>query len=152
MRYLVLSDTHGFSGRLGTLLMKAEAEGPYDGVFHLGDGFRDMEEFASMLPPLFRVAGNGDFFCGEPLFMHDVCGARLLLTHGHLQHVKAGLDALYALAAGQGARAALYGHTHVQKMEWRNGILLLNPGAACAGCYAVLTVNRLGAVDAVLYQ
>ena len=47
--------------------------------------------------------------------------------------------------------AALYGHTHQQKMEWRSGILLLNPGSAMHGEYAILTINRLGAIAAKVY-
>ena len=38
MRVLVVSDSHGMIGRLGNILMAAEAEGPLDAVIHLGDG------------------------------------------------------------------------------------------------------------------
>lgn len=151
MRLLVISDSHGYTGRLGTILMKAEAEGPLDGVIHLGDGYNDLQDYLPHLPPVYQVAGNCDFFRTDTLAIHDFSGARLLLTHGHLQHVKSNTDALLSFALQQNARAALYGHTHVQKMEWKNGILLLNPGAASSGRCAILTINRLGAVDAKLF-
>ena len=50
------------------------------------------------------------------------------------------------LAIEEKCRAALYGHTHYHKMEWRNGILILNPGAVTDGKYAVLNITPLGAV------
>ena len=50
-------------------------------------------------------------------------------------------------ALAEKCHAALYGHTHFQKMEWRSGILILNPGAVNDGKYAVLNINRLGAID-----
>lgn len=151
MRLLVLSDSHGFTGRLGTILMKAEAEGKLDAVVHLGDGYHDLADYAAHLPPIYQVAGNCDYFRSDTLGIHDFSGARIILTHGHLQHVKSNTDALLSLAIQQGAGAALYGHTHVQKMAWQNGILLLNPGAASSGRYAILTINRLGALDARLF-
>lgn len=151
MRLLVLSDSHGFIGRLGTILMKAEAEGPLDAILHLGDGYHDLTEFAGELPPVYQVAGNCDLFHQDTLGVYDFSGARIVITHGHLQHVKSGTDQLLSLALQQGAGAVLYGHTHLQKMEWKGGILLLNPGAASSGRYAILTINRLGAIDARLY-
>lgn len=151
MRLLVISDSHGYTGKLGNILMAAEAGGPMDAILHLGDGYSDLSEFAGELPPIYQVAGNCDFFRSDTLAIHDFSGARILLTHGHHQNVKLERDSLFSLALRQNARAALYGHTHRQKMEWRSGILLLNPGAAMDGRYAILTVNRLGAVDARLY-
>jgi len=151
MRILVISDSHGFTGRLGTILMRAEAEDKLDAVIHLGDGYHDLADYAAHLPPVYQVAGNCDYFQRDTLAIHDFSKARLVLTHGHLQQVKSGTDALYSFALQQGAAAALYGHTHMQKMEWKNGVLLLNPGAASSGRYAILEINRLGALNPQLY-
>lgn len=150
MRALVVSDTHGFTGRLGNILMAAEASGRLDAVIHLGDGYHDFSAFAGKLPPLYQVAGNCDLGRTDTQDVLLLGGARLLLTHGHLFHVKLGLDGLLGRAAEEKAQAALYGHTHKQACEIRQGILLLNPGAAMDGRYAVLTVSRLGAVEARL--
>ena len=151
MRLLVISDSHGYTGRLGNILMAAEAEGSIDAILHLGDGYSDLSEFAGELPPVYQVAGNCDFFRSDTLAIHNFAGVRILMTHGHYQKVKQERDTLFSLAMQQKAKVALYGHTHQQKMEWRNDILLLNPGAAMDGRYAILTINRLGAVDAELY-
>lgn len=151
MRIGVVSDSHGATGRLGTLLMKIEAEGPIDALIHLGDGYYDLHDLNAALPPVYQVAGNCDRGRSDTLNIITLSGARILLTHGHYQHVKEGTDDLLELAMEEHCAAALYGHTHVQKMAWRNGILLLNPGPATAGQYAILNINPSGAVDPKLY-
>jgi len=151
MRVGVVSDSHGFTGRLQSILMAMEQSKKIDALIHLGDGYYDLRDLGVDLP-VYQVAGNCDLFCSDTLNVVDLSGARLVLTHGYYQHVKDGLYDLLSLAVDQRAQAALYGHTHYQKMEWRDGILLLNPGAACDGKYAVLTISRLGAVDAQIYS
>lgn len=151
MRILVVSDSHGFTGSLGNILMAAEAGGPLDAVIHLGDGYHDLAPFAEHLPPVYQVAGNCDLGRTDTQDVLHLGGARLLLTHGHPFHVKLGLHGLLGRAVEEKAQAALYGHTHRQVSETRQGILLLNPGAAMEGRYAILTISRLGAVDAQLF-
>ena len=150
MRVIVLSDSHGFIGRLSTVLTVAEQGGPIDAILHLGDGYWDLRDLEVDLPPVYQVAGNCDHFRSDTLNIVTLSGARLVLTHGHYQHVKEGTDDLLSLALEENCRAAFYGHTHVPKMQWRNGILLLNPGAAASGKYAILHITPLGAVDAEL--
>ena len=55
---------------------------------------------------------------------------RIFVTHGHLYGVKRDLTALAGAAKDAGARLALFGHTHIQHLEERGGITLLNPGTA----------------------
>ncbi len=151
MRIGVVSDSHGYTGRLNTILMAMEAEKKIDALFHLGDGYWDLKDLQTDLP-VYQAAGNCDLFRSDTMSLVDLSGVRFLLTHGHLQRVKKGLDDLTRLAREQQARAALYGHTHVQKMEWRGGILLLNPGAAMDGKYAVLKIGRSGEMEAELHS
>lgn len=152
MRIGVVSDSHGAVGRLGALLMAMEAGGPLDAVIHLGDGYHDLDEYREHLPAVYQVAGNCDWMQPGTEELLFLSGARILITHGHRYRVRSGADALLAQAIQDQAQAALYGHTHSPRCEWRNGILLLNPGAAQDGRYAVLTINRLGAVDAQLFE
>ena len=153
MRVVVLSDSHGFTGRLSTILSVAEQGGPIEAIIHLGDGYYDLRDLgADRMPPIHQVAGNCDYFRSDTLDIVTLSQARILLTHGHHQHVKNGTDDLLAFAINENVHAALYGHTHIQKCEWRSGILLLNPGAAQSGCYAILNINRLGAIDPELYS
>lgn len=147
MRIVVLSDSHGATGRLSTILTVAEQQGMIDAIIHLGDGYYDLRDLDAPLPPVYQVAGNCDPFRSDTLDYVTLSSAKILLTHGHYQHVREGTDDLLRLAMEEKCAAALYGHTHVQKMQWENGILLLNPGAVNDGKYAVLHINRLGAVD-----
>ena len=67
-------------------------------------------------------------------------GRTLYLSHGHEHNVKydkALLRLRYA-AAERGANAALFGHTHQQRLEDENGFLTLNPGSLKNGKYAVM--------------
>ena len=151
MRVLVVSDSHGYTGRLGNILMAAEAGGRPDAVIHLGDGYHDLAEFSEELPPIYQVAGNCDLGRTDTQDVIALGGARLFVTHGHPFHVKLGLSQLIARAAEEKAYAALFGHTHRPFLENRNGILLLNPGAAMDGHYAILHISPLGAVEAELF-
>ena len=147
MRVGVLSDSHGFTGRLSTILMVMEAGGPIDALIHLGDGYDDLRALDVPLPPVYQVAGNCDFFRKDTLDVVCLSGARILLTHGHRQHVKEGLGDLMDLAIREAVHAALFGHTHCPCCRWENGILLLNPGAVNDGKFALLRINRLGAIE-----
>ena len=154
-KYLVLSDSHGETGTLERILLAAGYGEKLWGVIHLGDGFGDLDRYEHLLPPVLRVKGNCDFWVstpGENALVTAVEGVPMLLTHGHLLQVRQGTDVLLSAALSQGCRAALYGHTHVQKMAWRNGVLLMNPGAACHGKYAVLRIDARGGIAPELYS
>ncbi|MBQ8136533.1 MAG: YfcE family phosphodiesterase [Clostridia bacterium] len=152
--YLVLSDSHGQTGRLSTLLMRAEALAKVNGVIHLGDGYADLEPYVAVFPEVIRVKGNCDGY-GAPLsettLAAEVAGVRMLLTHGHPFSVKQGTDTLLLKALRENCRAALFGHTHIPYLKEKNGVLLLNPGAAMDGHFAFLKVFENGALDAALY-
>lgn len=151
MRVAVFSDSHGYRGRLSNLLMMLEAEGPLDAIIHLGDGDRDLYQLGVDLPPVYQVGGNCDFMPDCLLQEAKIGGARLLMTHGHQQYVKTDRERLYRLAMQHQVQAALYGHTHVQRMENQNGILFLNPGAAMDGHCALLEIDRQGGIGVRLY-
>ena len=149
-RILVLSDSHGYP--LGNLLMKAEALGRIDAVFHLGDGLRDMDGYEAEFPFLFRVRGNCDFSPGgEREWLVPLFGRRFYLCHGHAFHVKSTLALLKARAAETEADCALFGHTHEPYNEYDGGRLYLNPGAACDGRFSILRVEKNGDLYAEMY-
>ena len=148
-RILVLSDSHGYP--LNNLLMKAESLGRIDAVFHLGDGYRDMDGFLTEFPLLFRVGGNCDFFGGEREELVPLFGKRFFLTHGHAYHVKSTLSLLKSRACEAEADCVLFGHTHEPHNEYDAGRLYLNPGAACDGRFSILRVEKNGDLYAELY-
>jgi uncharacterized protein len=135
---LVVADTHG---DLSFVVAALDAHPEIDRVLHLGDHCDDAVALAGLgRAPVSGVRGNGDTDCphGCPLdAIETVEGLRLLLTHGHRQDVKLGIDRLASFARLQRppVDAVLFGHTH--KPLWRSvgadgpqPLLLVNPGSA----------------------
>jgi uncharacterized protein len=135
---LVASDTHG---NLAFVLRTLDAHPEVSAVLHLGDHCDDAVRLAALRPvPVHVVRGNGDVDCPHGCPTETVLtleGHRLLLTHGHRQEVKQGLDRLVRFASLQhpAVDAVLFGHTH--RPLWRlvdrpggRRLLLLNPGTA----------------------
>jgi putative phosphoesterase len=68
----------------------------------------------------------------------DIDGVRIVLTHGHLRNVRAGLENIAYLAEEKRAQLVLYGHTHIpycrhlvstDKGGDADEIILFNPGS-----------------------
>ena len=56
------------------------------------------------------------------------------MTHGHNERVKSGIGGLLAEARRYGAKAALYGHTHIADCQQdSDGLWVLNPGSCGYG-------------------
>lgn len=132
MKILVLSDSHaGLSFmRRCVEIIKPQA------VIHLGDYYEDaqaLQEDHSHIP-FHMVAGNCDRYrCpinAREMLCYEVGGVMLYMTHGHNQRVKSGIGGLTAEARRLGARAALYGHTHIADChQEEDGLWVLNPGS-----------------------
>lgn len=133
MKILVFSDSHG---AMGKMVEAMEHERPHH-VFFLGDHYRDGIELSELYPdiPMDIVRGNCDWGKGPDLRVVELEGVRFLLTHGHLQYVKSGLDELLQEAQNRQVQVACFGHTHLAKVVYRDGIYLMNPGSA-GGCHA----------------
>ena len=130
LKILVFSDSHRYTGGM----IQAIEEQQPDLVVHLGDLQLDAEELALLYPKLSMVTvpGNCDGWTTDPLerqFM--VCGKRVLLSHGHIWHVKQGYDAALRAARNAGAHLLLFGHTHRPCcFQEPDGLWVLNPGSA----------------------
>ncbi len=148
MRWLVASDSHGDRESLKRAVERENALSPLDGLLYLGDGLYDLKAVQELVPLIHSARGNCDLFGAPDEVTVHLSGIPILLCHGHRWYVKSGVDRLAYRARELGARAALYGHTHIPKCEWAHGILLLNPGAMNVGSYAVLTVGPEGGIQA----
>ena len=129
MKIAVFSDTHKHIGDAARVI---DREQP-DLVIHLGDHIRDAYALAGQFPhtPMECVPGNCDYAPTVPQSLTlEFDGVRIFMTHGHIYGVKRDLTALTGAAKDAGAQLALFGHTHIQHMEERDGLTLLNPGAA----------------------
>ena len=141
MKILVFSDSHrSLSGMYSAI----DSHQP-DQVIHLGDMQRDAEEVARAYPrlPFCTVPGNCDGWTNEPLKkLITLGGKRVLLSHGHLWHVKSGHQAAIADAVAVQADLLLFGHTHqalCRRQE--DGLWMLNPGASRSSFGCVLIEN-----------
>ena len=118
----VISDTHG--------LLRPEALAALQGsdyIIHAGDvGDPQILDKLAAIAPVTAVCGNVD---------HGAW-ARKLPTTNVLQIDETAIYVLHNLQeldlkpeAAEFA-AVIYGHSHVPKQEWKNGVLYLNPGSA----------------------
>ena len=120
----VISDTHG--------LLRPEAVAALQGsdhIVHAGDvGRESILHTLSRIAPVTVVRGNVDTDpWTQPIPMTDmveIAGARLYVIH-ILEDLD--IDPRTAEVA-----AVITGHTHQPKIEHRDGVLFLNPGAAGA--------------------
>ena len=117
MKCLVFSDSHGYS----LFMRKAIAKNPdAEIVFFLGDGLPDLEEVFSLYPNkcYLAVRGNCDrdvVAMGKGIPKTDrieLCGKKIVFTHGDLYGVKFGIDGIDGLAKKENADIVLFGHTH----------------------------------------
>ncbi len=128
MRILVVSDTHGDSQSLRrAILSQPQAEA----VIHLGDGQAEMEQARHSFPEkmFLPVRGNCDLGSSLPNtgeFMAN--GHKIFYTHGHLYGVKSGDYNIISAAREHGAKILLFGHTHLPREDYEDGLYILNPG------------------------
>ncbi len=122
MRLGILSDTHG--------LLRPEAVAALQGmdhILHIGDvGDSGILDQLQTLAPLTAIRGNIDRKgpCAQlpATEMVELGGVFLYLVHA-----LADLD-LDPRAAG--VQAVLFGHSHRPRIDYKDGILYLNPGSA----------------------
>ena len=151
MKFLVISDSHGWMSGLQEVAELCNRDKTFDGVIHLGDFERDARYIQKLIKqPVYSVCGNCDWgSCAASEIVGNFNGVPLLLTHGHEYRVKMHLLSLTYRAREAEVRAALFGHTHSQYMGYEEGVLLLNPGALKDEKCAILTVEN-GEVTAQL--
>lgn len=118
------------------MVTAVEQEKP-DYLVHLGDGWRDVDEVRRLYPqlPIAQVCGNCDWGCFEleDQLLVKYGSTSVLMCHGHMYQVKQSLLRLTYAAMEQGAKIALFGHTHQPYCQLHDGIWLMNPGSCGYG-------------------
>ena len=118
----VISDTHG--------LLRPEALRALQGsdhIIHAGDiGDPQILDQLATIAPVTAVRGNVD---------HDAWAQKIPATNvleiGEMSiYVLHKLQELDLKPEAAKFAAVIYGHSHVPKQEWKNGVLYLNPGSA----------------------
>lgn len=147
MKLLVFSDSHR---SLAGMRKAVELERP-DYVIHLGDLEQDAQLLGQEYPQLAvaSVPGNCDGFVFSPLqklVTYDKI--RILMSHGHIWHVKGGYGGAISAARKCDAHILLFGHTHVPYCErLEDGLWVMNPGSVRdSGSYGVITISGGNAV------
>lgn len=154
MRLIIISDTHGRSSLISGVL---EREKSATEVFFLGDVVSDIEDVRDMYPHknFHIVRGNCDYFCNYPLFdIVKYSCATVYFTHGHKHFVKSGVEDILSAAKGVGANIALYGHTHISSVTYKDGIYLINSGSLALPrdgkpSYAVIDIDKSGILPTI---
>jgi len=144
MRILVISDSHNFVPY--SQIEKIKEHGNFDMLIHCGDCYHDADKFAEKLnvDTIVRVPGNCDYVRNKPVLIKEVVeGKILLITHGHVYHVKEGIERLKEDAIQQGADAVIYGHTHCAQNEMVGSILFFNPGSTSLPRYGAKSFGIL---------
>lgn len=131
MRIAVLSDTHL---RVGQFLPRFvwEQLTQIDMILHAGDLTHvGLLEELSCIAPVRAVRGNCD---GWDISLPDrdviECEAcRIGLIHGDLGKGKSTSERAYLAFKDTSVDLIIFGHSHTPFQEWRDGILLFNPGS-----------------------
>ncbi|MBR6940407.1 MAG: YfcE family phosphodiesterase [Clostridia bacterium] len=143
MRILVLSDSHGHFYELMKII---DRHRDINKIIFLGDGERDFD-LLKKEKEILMVKGNCDFGSQLRTIELDRIEDNLIMAcHGHTFEVKYSNSLLLRRAGELGVRLALYGHTHVQSLEYTDGIYLFNPGAVANGQYGIADITKDGIV------
>jgi len=146
MQIGVISDTHRIISSIERL--KGEIKG-VDVLIHLGDNVDDISIIKKYYKgKIINVKGNCDFSTTVPDDrLEEIEGKKFFLTHGHRYGVKDNLSRLRYKALETEADIVLYGHTHVAKIDFEEGIWYINPGSASlprdGNCsYVIISINQ----------
>ena len=128
MRIGVISDTHGLFDR-SVIHHFAGVEH----ILHAGDiGQGDVIANLEQIAPVTVVSGNVDGFEASGIPMEqtvDLAGHRIAIYHRLYEGGRLTREGMAMLARVRPS-LCVYGHTHQPKAEWRDGVLLFNPGSA----------------------
>lgn len=151
MRILVISDSHGRTSKIEEVIEK-EIEAKH--IFFLGDCVKDIEDYRFIYPDrtFHIVSGNCDYssvFKSADTIV--LAGKKIFFTHGHHLSVKSSAERLKQFAKVEKADIVLYGHTHIAKTEYADGVHFVNPGSLCRAAegstgYAVIDIEESGII------
>lgn len=155
MRVLVISDSHRRTQILDKILT-SQPDARY--VFFLGDNIADIEDFEFLYAnkKFFAVSGNCDFGSIVPTVgVETVAGKKILYTHGHTFNVKYTTENLKITAKQNGCDIVLFGHTHISKILYEDGIYIVNPGSCSSpregrASYAVIDITDNGIMPIIV--
>ena len=152
MRILVVSDTHGDSRSLRQAILSQPSA---EAVIHLGDSQGEVEQARLAFPAktFLPVRGNCDWGSSLPTVGEfDAQGHKIFYTHGHLYGVKSGDYNIISAARERKAEVLLFGHTHVAREDYEDGLYIMNPGrlSGWEPTYGIVDITPQGIVVNVI--
>lgn len=152
---MVISDSHKRSDIIEKILYEQPNTSE---VFFLGDCASDIEDLQYVFSDkkFHIVSGNCDYFSDYPSSGVTVVGnSKIFYTHGHTFSVKHGTERLLAAAKQNNCNIALYGHTHISKILYEDGVYIVNPGSCSSGrdfycSYAVIDIEKNGIMPIII--
>jgi len=145
MKFLVFSDSHNSTNGMDHAIEKHKE---IHHIIHCGDMAADIEYLQHVYGAthsICGVCGNNDFCSPDPFFRIFTCDeVKIYLTHGHKEHVKYSMLQLENTVKKNGCVLGIFGHTHEQYLQNKDGIILFNPGSIgyFRQEYAVLNVEK----------
>ena len=156
MRIVVVSDTHRNYRVLRDIVIKHENDSSL--FLFAGDGERELndirDEFCNKT--FYAVRGNCDFASIEQASRIVVANdVKIFLTHGDMYGVKATTANIVAAAKKNGAKIAVFGHTHLPFSGYEDDVYLLNPGSAALPrsgrpSYGIIDITKGGIVPFII--
>ncbi|HID24885.1 MAG TPA: metallophosphoesterase [Thermoplasmata archaeon] len=134
MRVGVVSDSHGEIKNLKRAVEKLIEKHSVEVIVHLGDNYDDAVVLKNLGIKVIRVPGVfSNHYQNKNIFNRVVetfNGKRVLITHTEKSHENDLPDDLKPeeLIGKKAVDVVFYGHTHIPKVEERQGILYVNPG------------------------
>ena len=128
MKIIVVSDTNKDYKKYKSVV---EKNLDADMIIHLGDGEHEFADVAKEFPQMnfYYVGGEHDFGQHKSTEVIEADGYKFLCVHGHEHNVQGSLDPIVNEAKQRGCQVALFGHTHMYRTEFIDGIYIMNPGA-----------------------
>ena len=154
MKLVIFSDVHGNKEVLERIIsFNPDAE--Y--FISLGDSELNMDYLLDL--DIVAIKGNYPRDAGFT-YEHtmDVFGKKLLFTHGHKEKVHKGINKLLKKAFQNDIDIALYGHTHIPRVDKANNLLIINPGsvhrprAELEPSYLILNIEKDGKIEYIFKE
>lgn len=125
MKLLITGDIQGRDDVLRRVMEKE-----LDVDYHLNTGDLGIDTKTIQETKMIAVKGNHDLYHDLPTERILVLeGLKVLLTHGHLQNVKYGLENLIEQAKLHQVDMCIFGHTHEAFYQKIDQIIFINPGS-----------------------
>ena len=148
MKIMIVSDSHG---EMSNVTKAIKQEKPIDILIHCGDT-EGTEGDISLLAecPIYAVRGNNDYFTRLSRELEfEICGRKVMVTHGHYYSVSMGPERLIEEASARGLDIVFYGHTHRPLIEQVDGMYVVNPGSIAyprqegrKRTYAIMNIDK----------